>query len=639
MGCEIKANPGVHLLLIFHEGVEPDQAVTFLEEIYGAPYANFSGDPAPTTAWTLQQVFEGVAAKFADRAMVIAPHVDSGGGLYEALKEFQQLRMFAFRHPALSAISFNKPETRDRVLQLLTQPDYKRSDPLALIQSSDYHGQQGLTLGQPRSEIHIPNGKATFANIREAFRIPSRVKCSCDFAQEEYDRLIKNRTVVKFQSDPGKLGFRESDLEKLAVAIGAMLNSQEGVIDLQGEPPAEQTREVYLKALLEGLSTTLKDRIDPAWRPGTASEVRLSPTRARILLRVVRSQRLHTVSGHVYVIKNGSPQRASAGEIELVVSRNINGRFGERFEDTLDEMSNESSLLAKVPRGIPIVLGAQERLIFPTSRSFKSQTSPDLGFDDRERKALIHDQYHKSSESNPLGLPSPEGNLTLPYPQRAIAPRFPEHYLRFTIQRVAAPPEFFDRVRPLKVDATTLAVYLGGGVSLVEPGHITSQMPLVLLEAVPSFAGSCYALAAWLKSAFVIWYCAVHLGNPDLFLHMQIPSSRLPFPKADRHSELFQRLDTLARNIVVDENKLMKEINKHKSRGTLDDEYLEKEINHHNSRANAVSLTIDEEIFRFLGIDDRDQMFIARALQDIRLSDFGLLTAIEKKQKAAGLLD
>jgi hypothetical protein len=320
-----------------------------------------------------------------------------------------------------------------------------------------------------------------------------------------------------------------------------MLNSHEGVIELQGEPPTEQTREVYLKALLEGLSTSLKARIHPAWHPGAALEVRLSPTRARILLRVFRSQRLHTVSGHVYVIKNGSPQQASGGEIELIVSRNINRRFGERFEDTLEEVSNKSSLLAKVPRGIPIILGAQEKLIFPTIRSFKYETSPDLALDDRERKLLIYELYHKTYESNPLGLPSPEGNVTLPYSHGTVPPRFPEHYLRFTIQRVVAPPEFFDRVRPLKVEATALAVYLGGGVSLVEPGHIVSRMPLVLLHAVPSFPGSSYALAAWLKSSFAIWYAAVHLGNPDLFLHMQIPTNRLPFPRADEQAELLQR--------------------------------------------------------------------------------------------------
>jgi hypothetical protein len=66
MGCEIKANPGIHLLLIFHEAVPADQVVSFLEEAYGAQYATFAGDPAPTTTWTLQQVLDGVGARFGD---------------------------------------------------------------------------------------------------------------------------------------------------------------------------------------------------------------------------------------------------------------------------------------------------------------------------------------------------------------------------------------------------------------------------------------------------------------------------------------------------------------------------------------------------------------------------------------------
>jgi hypothetical protein len=569
--------------------------------------------------------------------MVVAPHIDSGGGLYEALKEFQQLRMLAFRHSSLVALSFNKPETRDRVTQLLTQPDYKRSEPPALIQSSDYHGQQGLTLGQPRSEIYVANGKATFLNIREAFRIPGRLKCSCDFAQEEYDRLTKNLTVIKFQSDPGTLTFRESDYEKLAVTICAMLNSDEGIVDLQGEPPADQTREVYLRALMDAIGNILKDRIDPIWRPGAASEVRLSPSRVRVLLRIVRSELLRTVGGSVYVIKNGSPRRAFAGEIESVVSRNITRRFGDRFEDTLDEVSSESSLLAKVPRGIPIVLEVQQNLVYSSPRSFQMQTSPELGFDDREKKVLIRDLYRKNSEDVPLGLPHPEGNLTLPYFNGAVGPRFAEHYLRFTTQRVQAAAEFLDKVQPLKIEKTTLAIFLGGGITLVEPGSLVSQMPLALLESVPSFAGSAYALAAWFKSSFIVWYCAVHLGDADLFLHMQVPANRLPLPKAEGDSELYRRLDSLVRNILLDETRLMKEVNKQKGRGTFTSDYLSKEIEHHNNRANSVCLTIDDEIFRFLGIDESDRVFIAKTLHDIRLSDFGMLAAAEKKRKAEEL--
>ena len=639
MGCEIKANPGVHLLLIFHESLDAEEVVRFLEEAYGLEYAKFDGDPSPTTSWPLQQVLDDITTRFKERAMVVAPHVDSGGGLYEALKEFQQLRMLAFKHPALAALSFNKPETRDRVSQLLTQPDYRRTEPVALIQSSDYHGQQGLTLGQPRSELHLPSGKATFANIREAFRAGGRVKCSCDFTQEEYDRLTKGHTVAKFQSDAGTLAFRETDYEKLASAVGSMLNSEDGIVELQGEPPANETREVYLKALSETFAFALKDRIDPPWEPDTAAELRFSPSRVRVLFRVFRKQRLHTVGGTVYVIKNGNPQRASSVEIESVVSRNIDGRFGGRFEDTLDEVSAKSSLLSRVPRGIPIVLEVERNLLYVDPRSFKAEHPPNLGSDDREKRGLIREFRRKAQEDAPLGLPNPEGNLTLPFSSAPIPPRFPDHYLRFTTQRVQAPAEFLEKVAPLKIEKTALVVFLGGGVSMVEPGHLVSQVPLMLLEPPPSFAGTAYALAAWLKSSFMVWYCAVHLASPNLFRHIQIPTDRLPLPRGTGDSELLNRLDSLARNIVLDENKMMKEVNKQKARGTCGDDYLDKEIDHHNARSNGVCLTMDEEIYKFLGVNQRDQAYIARTLRDIPLSDFGFLAKAEKEDKQTKELD
>jgi hypothetical protein len=137
----------------------------------------------------------------------------------------------------------------------------------------------------------------------------------------------------------------------------------------------------------------------------------------------------------------------------------------------------------------------------------------------------------------------------------------------------------------------------------------------------------------------MVWYCAVHLASPNLFLHVQIPTDRLPLPKETGDSELLRRLDSLVRNIVLDENKLMKEINKQKARGTCSSEYLDKEIDHHNARSNGVCLTIDEEIYRFLGVNKRDQEYIARTLQDIRLSDFGFLAKVEKEDKLTKELD
>ena len=139
MGVEVKADPGIHVLVIFAESVTPEEVISFLEDAYDSRYEEFRGDPAPAMRWTLKQTLDRIQEIFAERAFVIFPHVDSSGGVYEDLKEFQQARISALTHPVVKALSFNRLETRERLQSLFKQPDYERAQPLSFIQSSDFH--------------------------------------------------------------------------------------------------------------------------------------------------------------------------------------------------------------------------------------------------------------------------------------------------------------------------------------------------------------------------------------------------------------------------------------------------------------------------------------------------------------------
>lgn len=115
MGVEIKANPGIHLLIIFQETVEPETVRTFLGEVYGLSYQEFAGKSGPVTCLTLEDTLNKVTSVFGENAFVVAPHIDSSGGVYDGLKEYPQIRMKVMKHPSLKALSFNKIETRERI--------------------------------------------------------------------------------------------------------------------------------------------------------------------------------------------------------------------------------------------------------------------------------------------------------------------------------------------------------------------------------------------------------------------------------------------------------------------------------------------------------------------------------------------
>jgi hypothetical protein len=213
MGAEVKAYPGVHLLIIWHESVKPESAEQFLCAVYSKSYSEINGDPEPTTVLTIEQLLDQADATFGPNVMVVAPHVESGGGLFECTRELPQVRMSALSHKALRAISFNKAETREKIKTLLLQPDYHRSEPIAYIQASDSHGTRGV-IGHPRTEVHVPNGRPTFSNIREAFCHFSQVKCSVDLLEQEYKALTGNQPVAHFKS-LGEFAFADQAVRRL----------------------------------------------------------------------------------------------------------------------------------------------------------------------------------------------------------------------------------------------------------------------------------------------------------------------------------------------------------------------------------------------------------------------------------------
>ncbi len=360
---ELNAYPGVHLLLVFHESVKPEAVEAFLADVYGKPYSELSGRPGPVTTTPIENVLDLVAQRFGDSAMAIAPHVESGGGLWEVLKELHQVRMAVLKHRALCALSFNRAETREKLKGLLAQPDYARQNRLALIQSSDAHGNRG-TVGQPRTEVKVLDGRPTYTAIRESF-LADRLKCSVDFVDEEYARLTQDEPVAKFNATPDQIDFKPEDHGSVATFVCAALNSRRGVmqLDLTLKPETE-LRHYYPEQVRKALADLLGARLDPEAPVLLTRALTFSATRVRILFKPLPLNRLYTIGGVAYVLENGQARPAHSSEIEIKVAELIESRFGPRFEKTLRIISEESILLSKVPRGIPLLLRVREHLTF-----------------------------------------------------------------------------------------------------------------------------------------------------------------------------------------------------------------------------------------------------------------------------------
>jgi hypothetical protein len=625
MGVEMKADPGIHLLIIFAESVEPDSVVAFLEQAYAAQYSNFCGDPKPTANWTIKDTLDRVNEKFQDSAFVIFPHVDSTGGVYEDLKDFPQVRIAALTHPIVRALSFNKLETRERLAELFRQPDFHRSAPVAFIQTSDFHGEVGTAIGQPRTEVNVREGKPTFKNLREAFR-ERRVKCSVDFAHEEYVQLTEGMWVSRFTSRAEELGFRASDFDSVAESVCAMLNSDTGIIELEGTTGASTPDESLSGAIRDELISILEKRLEPAFAPTTFRVFRMSPARARVLFRIKASRKLHTVAGKVYLAKRGDRRVAQSHEIEALASAKVATRFGKRFEDTLGKISSESKFLSRLPTAIPVLLANQTKIVEGLPESIRVSQGPSPSTGNREAYDLVEDIEQRQRELYPFG--NPKGNSIIISIGDSF--RHKDHYARLTMFRGQVPSDILEKNSWPMIETPTIAVNFSGSVGLIDPGFLLCNSPTLLLKLSEEWREDVLAFLAWIKSSFFIWFCAVCHGEDNPFLTLQFHKSRIPVPNRAETS-FISTIGKMAKELIEQENQFMDEINRVKKKGDLDAAYLEKLRSRHNTAANAQCLRIDHEIFEFLEIPKKIQKSIGWTLRDLNMTDFGLLQQLDSE--------
>lgn len=643
MGVEISAHPGIHLLVIFDESVKPESAIQFLEQIYESPYEELKGNPAPITRQTLDRILDTIVEHFQGKAIVVAPHVDSDRGLYKGLKDYGQARIAALKHPALKAISFNKSETRERIRNLFTQPDYRRRDVVAFIQSSDFHGDPGTVVGQPRTEVFVPRGKATFRNITEAFRIKDRVKCSVDFTQEEYVSLTKGRHVESFSSEPGTLRFREADFNRIAEITSGLLNTIEGVLDLEGTISSEQVRSECVTELRNQLASILKEKVQPRVRALLFRDLHFSHAKVRVLIRVFPSPYLHTCDGSVFVSRDGQTRKALPHEIESVVSRKLNRRFGRRLEDTFEDVRTKSTLLAKFSRGIPLLLLAQQKLRQYLPNDIEVVRVEPTHTRSREAAEAVFDLYDSLSDEFPFG--NPNGNTTILSSLPPDRPRLEDQYMRFTVFRADVQQDIQEKFAWGKLEEPTIVIRSGGCIGLIEPGFLISDTAVVLLKLKGDWQHRAHSLLAWMKSSFFLWYCAVRLADINLYkelvavtpLEFLGVSPRQVILPRETYGDFYRSLDQSSQNLILEEKKFMKEINRLVAKGGLDTQQQDKLRERHNAKADGMCLALDKEVYRFLGLSKDETEFIANTIRELRLTDFGFLTESKssKGQKAA----
>ncbi len=612
MGVEIKPYPGVHILVIFHDNVVCEDVESFLNDGLDGKFVDDNGDPEPALKWNITQTFEEVERRFQNKAFIIAPHVDSSFGLYETLKGLGPARIDAFKHHMLKGISFNNSENRERIRHMLSGQDYKRKSPLAFIQSSDFHGQKGYDIGLMHTKIKFGNRRVNYNSVFDLMSSESNVKCSVDTVTDTYNSLIEGMSVVKFQSYvDSKMIFNEDDYRNLSDYVCAFLNTNGGIIDINGNVKIEIDKSEILKELEDDMCKILYNRLGVKEIKYHIKSLQMSNSKYKVLIMYLRSNKLHMSEGKVLILKSDKPMPAAPHEIEYVVTTNLRDKYIKNVENSLDDISFEARRLSEAQAAYPILTNCD---IYLENTFFKNLKS---------KYIIVNDDINELEESiqkHQNGLS--DGNMSVSLsPQE---PRYKDSYLRYTI------PAFNVDLTKIEINKQAvlcdkkglIVVPLGGSYIQKENKHLHTKQPTFYITTKNDDYCVDF-LMAWVKSSFFIWYCLTVLGTADLYLILRRRDRKLPLPKQDIYNSMKTDIGNYVNNIIIEEDKFLKDAVKIEDKKE-DNKHLADLVAKHNSSLDRICFSLDLCIFKNMSINEKQAGQIYDALNKLNIYNYGV---------------
>lgn len=616
MGVEIKPDPGIHFIIIFHEEIKPEMVDDFLSDGIGTDLMSFKGNAEPMLKWNIAQTLDEISRRFPNKAFVIAPHIDSNCGLFESLKDLPQPRMIALKNPILKAVSFNNVETRNRIKNLLQSPDYKRELPLIFLQDSDYHGETGSYIGSSNAKVYFSDKRINYSTLFEALSQERNVKCSADFVEELYNDLIEGFNVQRFTSyTTGKLSFNESDYRLLCDTICAYSNSEGGIVEIAGNISISDDSSKVAEDLASNLKTIFSSRLKPL--PTFSLKIlRISNTKCRALIMFKSARKLFMSDGNVLIFKNNNYCPAEPHEIEYIVARNLNRRFGYAVEQELEDLTFQTKRFSKIQRSFPIVLKYDHYLKKSFVKTF------DVDFLKVHNKIdSLEELYRKYSN----GLA--DGNIGVSIDS---SPRLSGAYLRFST------PAFNLQEQSLSDDFVSfqktsgILVSPSGGLTITSDNkHLHTPHPTLLLYL--KTANDLLFYSAWFKSSFFLWYCATMLGDINLFNILFNKRTSIILPSKHLLPQL-KNVSTHVQNLIIDEKKFLKESSKLIDKESDPDE-IRKLTEKHNKVADSICRLIDFDFFTLLGINAKEALEIYKTIKYLEIYDFNVSDTEEYQKK------
>lgn len=599
-GIEFEAYPGIHLLLIFNPTVKIETIESFLESAGYPPEVQGQENAESSLSLKVVEVMEKATGL---GAIVIGAHVDSNKGIYHDMDG--QYRIDIFKNNHLYGIQYTNPKSLGRIKETLRSPDYCREKPLAFLQCSDYHGEEGgrpIGSGLTFLKMEEKNFEGVFKALSNSAEYVSPMAPPEDLsAIKEIVERYSTIAIENIEND-NKIEVRKAmsailNMGKGAIVIGVAPGKEKSYIGID----ADKDEEVI--ASLKEISESLVPNFGYAY----LDIKKFAYGGERLIYSIEPDNRMKTIffcdkEDKAYMHYKGAVKLATPREIAAISQKRLLARMEEHQkinERKFDSLIKDFKLIGDSIRQFMVINKIEER-------STKLCELADLDYVEYTKETLEMDSYNTFGDST--------GNIV--YIEDEVGPRLEEAYLRCT------PPRFSANIESLKIKkfkGSAIIVAPGGACYYMESDDewtiISKSRKLtwvLTLDEEIHTEISMYSILAWLKSSLGIWYSNYALGNIDLSDFFILQNINLPFTDKFRQG---RGVEKFVKDIIKNENEFLDLIKSTEEEALLKtDEEMEpiyqKFTDDHNSKIAQIAFKIDSIIEDDLKLTDEEKRMI-----------------------------
>ncbi|MCR5554982.1 MAG: putative DNA binding domain-containing protein [Bacteroidales bacterium] len=584
-GVEFEVRNGVHMLVIFNPQTEIATIKDFLKK-GGFEDESFGKEDDVFSNWDLFD-FYNEASKY--DCLIFDAHTDSNKGIYKTITG-GTTRIHAFVDKSLVGICYKNEKQKCEIRNLFSQPDYKRTNPIAFLKASDAHKTEEI--GKEKTFFQLKD--LNWQNFKNAFNNPDE----CIFTSNPNTQIRINNL-----SSTGRCVFvpelNDSHKYEFAEAVCGLSNADGGYIVIGAE-----SKDVVVGIAIKKKSDIdkIQDYLDEVSKKTRVSYLNFNLYLIKddfyvVVVKVDRGDELIDVekNGIIYYCQKGENEKLDANQIQQVVSQRLETKYQQHISKELAIVRKSASAIETYLKSRPILSSYNKISTSIYNVSSLKEIEPTKLTP--EQKQSLSDRF-KEQENGFL-----KGNIM--FIDGVLSPRLKQAYLRIT------PPKFTLKGIRKVSDKKYLYITPGGAVFYSESElnyHNNKDYSVLKIEVLNNY--SIKFLCAFLKSSFFLWYVKNQFDVFDfypakIFNYINVPSLH---PENQTEMNLISKIETRVDSIIELERDFFKTDLKTIKNTT---EYVDR----HNKNTETYFKEIDNLIFELLRIKEEDVLIIKENLR------------------------